>query len=260
MGKCRFKRFWGAAITDFGEIRLPEKAVDFMHPDGRDRLPHDWESTFGGYRYFYAPGVNLFIRSELELSSRTAFEKAAAEFRDEAPKQISDKLKSQVYSPQNDWESLGPKQIKGLFGTANLVFAKLVVGLVVVQMIANKKKVKVNVFERFPFHAAIFHFANFDPKFFREEIIQVDEVFREFSSRVFQKKQFAESFAKRHPATLRTVRVMEAWMEQTFPDRPQGTIFAHDERKQTASEKETVAAEEPSIAAGPDASQSAESP
>ncbi|MEM9618636.1 MAG: hypothetical protein AAF936_11805 [Pseudomonadota bacterium] len=209
-------------------------------------MPLDWESEFGGYPYFYAPGISLFARTELNLANKSAFRTTAEKFRQKAPTLVPRSLSDQIGPRQpDDWEKLGPNQIERLYGTKNLGFAKLVMGLIVVQLIANDKKVKVNVFERFRFHAALFHFTDFDPKFFREEIIEKHDVMDEFKSSISQKPKFIESFGGRSPATFRSINVINNWLKQKFPDKAQGAIYAHDERKKKAAEKETVAADPP---------------
>jgi hypothetical protein len=223
-------------------VSAPTRAIAYMHPRSRGRLPPGWAGTFGGYPYFYAPGYQLFARERLGIRNKHQFCEQAEACRLEAPKNVPTSLVNEVPPVQPaDWTKLGPNQIQRAYEESNCGFAKLVMSLVVLQMLADARGVAVNVFDTLRFHTAIHHFSDFNRRYFAERVVDVPAKLDGVCKYTLQKKDFIRSFGDGAPATLPTVLVIEEWLKKNLKGAQFGPIQSLDERTMKAARRERPA-------------------
>ncbi|ADM08772.1 hypothetical protein PB2503_03487 [Parvularcula bermudensis HTCC2503] len=230
------------------KIQVPHQAGFFLDPEIKDMMPIAWQEEFAQYRFFYAPAYRDTARQLLGDLTVNSYVGEASSYRRQLAEFVPTQLKSEVPKVQyHDWETLGSDQIRSAMKETNLGFSKLVLAMILLQLMTEKRNDlrntpdTTNVFDKVKIHPALFIFQDFDADKFREIVIHDSHMFRELQQATQQRNTFFEDIAEGRPATYHTLEAIRNWLIGKHTDIAVGDIVPITERGQLKpAQKERV--------------------
>jgi len=251
-------------------ILIPENPDDYLDAINNPRSL-DWESDYGHTRHLYVPAFHRLAQEIAPGISCPQLQKAIRPLIPVTELLIPDGLKARIHASQpDDWIDFSDDQIRDAWAPANMIFAKIVMCLVSLQVFyfvksgalgdaAAVKKLtdspiafkaaldsveepRINVLKNPNLQLATYRFSSHDPKHWNEDVFANEELRSSFRNETLQKKPaFAKSFAAGALATKSTLETIAKWHKKIL-DKPLGEIMydSPDLERIKAAQKERV--------------------
>jgi hypothetical protein len=252
----------------------PDDFLEKAHFDPAYGRPVDWQINYAPWRYCYAPGFRRIALTIIPGINCSMLQRGLAPFVSTAARLVPDSLKSQVSAVQpDDWTRLPPEQIRNAWSTENMGFAKIVLALIALQVLAlveagatkryatlengvladpdglfqflvNLNNFRtLNVFDKIKLHLATYSFTAHDEEFWNHDVLAKPNVVSDFRNYTGQfDQEFLSSFADGELVTIQTLISISAWTSNQFPNIALGRITYHhkDLQRVRAARKESV--------------------
>lgn len=250
---------------------IPDDPNDYLDAIHQPR-PHGWEDDYAPWRHVYAPGFRRLSQTVWPNVNCAQLQQALRLLVPIAVALIPADLPIKVRNVQpSDWSSLPDEQIRDAWDRTNMLFAKVVLCAVslqilhliitgqagsgitidnlpadltdVIETLRHLPDTGFNAVRELKIQLATYRFASHDNKFWNDEVLNKPQVASDFRQFALQRHPpFLETFANGDLATIASLKAIKIWYHQRFPNRPLGEImhWVPDPKRIKAARKETV--------------------